>query len=89
MVSAGTDVCYNGTMYDLRFHVRYQSLIRQDLAPPLLCPCGAQLFIKVAGDVVDYECWSCDRTVVLGLATLKSMDAYVKENNERSGIQGN
>lgn len=68
-------------MRDMKFHVSYQGMVRQDLAPALLCPCGGNLYIKVDGDAVDYECWSCDRTVVLGLAALKSMDAYVKEYN--------
>lgn len=74
-------------MRDVKFHVTYQSLVRQDKAPRLLCPCGAGLFIKVNGDDVDYECWSCNRTVVLGLAALKSMDAYVKEEDARNRLQ--
>lgn len=73
-------------MDSVKFHVTYQRLVRQGIAPPLLCPCGAQLFIKITGDAVDYECWSDDRTVILGLAALKSMDAYIKEDRERSRV---
>lgn len=80
------DMWYNGDMDDVKFHVAYQRLVRQDQAPALMCPCGAQLFISVSGDNVDYECWTCDRTVILGLAALKSMDAYVKEDRERSRV---
>lgn len=78
-------------MDNLRFHVRYQALIRQDVAPPLLCSCGANLYIHVhwKTDEVDYECWACDRTVVLGLSTLKQMDAYIKEHDGASRLQRN
>lgn len=75
-------------MFDVKFHVAYQRLIREGTAPVLLCPScdGAQLFITVTGDDVDYECWVCDRTVILGLAALKSMEAYVEEDNARSRL---
>lgn len=73
-------------MFDVKFHIAYQRLVREDRAPVLLCPCGAQLFISVSGDDVDYECWSCNRTCILGLAALKSMDAYVKENLDGSKL---
>lgn len=73
-------------MYDVKFHVAYQRLVREDVAPPLLCPCEAQLFISVTGDEVDYECWSCDRTMILGLSTLKSMEAYIEENSAKNRV---
>ena len=73
-------------MFDVKFHVAYQRLVREDRAPVLLCPCGGQLYISVDGDAVDYECWTCDRTVILGLAALKSMEAYVEEDREGSRL---
>lgn len=77
---------YNSDMYDVAWHVAYQRLIRENRAPALICPCEAQLFIKVTGDDVDYECWACGKTIILGLATIKSMNAYIKEDDERSRV---
>ncbi len=57
----------------------YRRLARRGGVPPLTHECGEEYTVRVVGDQIRFQCFSCGSITDLGLADIKAMEAVIED----------